>query len=57
MVLENNGTSLVKDKDYTVTFKNNDSVGTATTIINGIGNYSGTIEKTFQIKLPIGDMI
>ena len=56
MVLENNGTSLVKDKDYTVTFKNNDSVGTATAVINGIGNYSGTIEKTFQIKLPIGDI-
>ena len=56
MVLENNGTSLVKDKDYTVTFKNNDSVGTATAVINGIGNYSGTIEKTFQIKFPIGDI-
>lgn len=45
MALENNGTALVKDKDYTVTFKNNDSVGTATAVINGIGNYSGTIEK------------
>ena len=56
MVLENNGTFLVKDKDYTVTFKNNDSVGTATAVINGIGNYRGTIEKTFQIKLPIGDI-
>ena len=56
MVLENNGTALVKDKDYIVTFKNNDSVGTATAVINGIGNYSGTIEKTFQIKLPIGDI-
>ena len=56
MVLENNGTALVKDKDYTVTFKNNDSVGTATAVINGIGNYSSTIEKTFQIKLPIGDI-
>ena len=42
MALENNGTALVKDKDYTVTFKNNDSVGTATAVINGIGNYSGT---------------
>ena len=56
MALENNGTALVKDKDYTVTFKNNDSVGTATAVINGIGNYSGTIEKTFQSKLPIGDI-
>ena len=56
MVLENNGTALVKDKDYIVTFKNNDSVGTATAVINGIGIYSGTIEKTFQIKLPIGDI-
>ncbi len=56
MFIENNGVALVKDKDYTVTFKNNDSVGTATAVITGIGNYSGTVEKRFQIREPFGDV-
>lgn len=56
MILENNGIALVKDKDYTVTFKNNTSVGTATAVISGIGNYSGTVEKKFQIREPFGDV-
>ncbi len=56
MFIENNGVALVKDKDYTVTFKNNDSVGTATAVITGIGNYSGTVEKKFQIREPFGDV-
>ena len=57
MILENNGIALVKDKDYTVTFKNNTSVGTATAIISGIGNYSGTVEKAFTIgNTMVGDV-
>ena len=57
MILENNGIALVKDKDYTVTFKNNTSVGTATAIISGIGNYSGTVEKAFTIgNIMVGDV-
>lgn len=56
MFIENNGVALVKDKDYTVTFKNSDSVGTATAVITGIGNYSGTVEKKFQIREPFGDV-
>ena len=56
MFIENNGIALVKDKDYTVTFKNNTSVGTATAVISGIGNYSGTVEKKFQIREPFGDV-
>jgi len=34
-----NGTSLVKDTDYTVSFSNNINVGTASVSITGIGNY------------------
>ena len=57
MILENNGIALVKDKDYTVTFKNNTSVGTATAVISGIGNYSGTVEKAFTIGYTmVGDV-
>ena len=44
------GTKLVKDTDYTVTYEDNTDVGTAKAIINGIGMYAGTVEKTFEIK-------
>ena len=37
-----NGTSLVKDTDYQVSFTNNISQGTATVTITGIGAYTGT---------------
>ncbi len=50
------GVSLVKDKDYTVTFKNNTNVGTAQVIFKGIGNYKGTIKSSFTIKpCPVSD--
>ena len=37
------------DIDYTVTYKNNTNVGDAEVIIEGKGNYSGKIEKSFKI--------
>ena len=40
---------LVKGIDYTVTYSNNVNIGTATVVITGIGNYKGTITKTFSI--------
>ena len=40
---------LVKDKDYTITYKNNINIGTATIIITGKGNYKGSRETTFKI--------
>ena len=40
---------LVEDKDYTVSYRNNVNVGTATVYIEGKGNYEGTVEKTFDI--------
>ncbi|MBR3245521.1 MAG: hypothetical protein IKF90_22955, partial [Parasporobacterium sp.] len=41
--------TLKKDKDYQVTYKNNINVGKATVTVKGIGNFSGTITKTFKI--------
>ena len=35
--------------DYTVTYKNNKKVGTATMVITGKGAYKGSISKTFKI--------
>ena len=36
--------------DYTVTYSNNRSAGTAAVVIQGSGNYTGTIEKEFAIE-------
>ena len=36
-------------KDYTVEYQENASVGTATIIIKGTGNFTGQVEKTFTI--------
>ncbi|MCB6994382.1 CAP domain-containing protein [bacterium 210820-DFI.6.37] len=44
-----NGTALTQGTDYTVSYKNNVSVGTGTVVITGIGNYTGTAQKTFTI--------
>ena len=45
------GTKTLKaGKDYTVTFTNNKAPGTAKATITGIGEYTGTVEKTFNIK-------
>lgn len=44
-----NSAPLVKDTDYTVTYKNNDRIGTATVIVKGKGNYKGTLTASFDI--------
>lgn len=42
--------TLTADKDYTVSYQDNDKPGTATAVLSGIGNYEGSLEKTFLIK-------
>ena len=41
---------LVEGTDYEVSYTNNTNAGTATVTVEGIGNYSGTVEKTFEIN-------
>ena len=41
---------LAAGTDYTVAYKDNINVGTATATITGIGLYTGSVEKTFQIN-------
>ena len=41
--------ALEKDKDYTITWRNNVSSGEAMMIVNGKGNFTGRVVKTFQI--------
>ena len=44
------GKTLVKDKDYKVTYSNNTSAGTARITVTGTGNYTGTATTTFTIS-------
>ncbi|MDE6016690.1 MAG: DUF285 domain-containing protein [Acetatifactor sp.] len=51
------GKSLTENKDYAISYRNNDKVGKATLIITGLENTDpqgvyvhGTVEKTFTIK-------
>ncbi len=47
---DNGGTkALTPGTDYTVSYGENTNVGEATITITGIGNYTGTVTRTFQI--------
>lgn len=45
-----NGETLVKDRDYTVSYAENVNAGTATVTVTGKGNYSGTASGSFRIE-------
>ena len=47
--VEYKGTKLTKDTDYTVSYKNNKNMGTATITVKGKGNFTGTKKVTFKI--------
>ncbi|MBR6472866.1 MAG: hypothetical protein IKS99_03940 [Firmicutes bacterium] len=49
-VVKINGNILKSGKDYTVAYKNNTNVGTATVTFTGKGNCIGTLSKTFKIN-------
>ena len=49
------GKELVKDTDYTVEYVNNVNAGEATAIIKGIGNYTGVVEKKFNVVASFAD--
>ena len=47
--------TLTKGTDYTVSYKKNKNPGTATVTVTGIGNFEGTLERTFTItRIKIG---
>lgn len=51
-----NGAALVYGRDYVCTYENNDRTGTnAVVILTGIGNYTGSVRKTFEICGNIAD--
>ena len=45
-----NGTTLIKDTDYTLTYTNNINAGEATVTVTGKGYYTGTKTATFTIE-------
>lgn len=50
VVIKDGDKILVENTDYTISYNNNVQVGLAKVIIIGIGNYQGTVIKTFNIK-------
>lgn len=48
-IVKDGDRTLVPDKDYTVTYRNNINVGTATATISGTGNYTSYVTTTFKI--------
>lgn len=48
-IVEIGSKKLISNTDYTVSYENNTNAGTATIIITGKGNYTGSIRKTFTI--------
>lgn len=49
VIVNDKSVTLVKGVDYTLSYTNNTAIGTATATATGIGNYTGTISKTFEI--------
>lgn len=41
---------LKQNTDFTVVYKDNINAGTATVVVTGTGNYTGTVEETFVIE-------
>ena len=50
VTVKNGATVLVAGTDYTAAYTNNIKVGTGTVTITGLGNYTGTAEKSFSIR-------
>lgn len=45
-----NTTTLVKDKDYVISYLNNTNVGKATIVVTGVGSYTGQVKANYNIK-------
>ncbi len=42
----------LKKTDYTVSYFDNKDIGTAKVTVTGVGRYVGSVDKSFEIKLP-----
>ena len=55
LVGQYNGDALVLNSEYTAEYSNNINKGTATYVITGIGNFTGTLEGEFEITAQVVD--
>ena len=46
------GKALSEKTDYTVSYFDNKDIGTAKVTVTGVGRYVGSVDKSFEIKLP-----
>lgn len=51
-VVKVDGNTLLNGTDYEISYQDNTEPGIATMVITGIGDYTGTISKTFRINPP-----
>ena len=47
--VELGGVALAEDVDFIVAYEGNVDAGTATAVVSGVGNYSGSVSRTFTI--------
>ena len=50
VVVKDRGNTLKHGKDYILNYRNNINAGKASVYLEGIGNYAGSVKKTFTIK-------
>ena len=53
----NAGASIPAEWDYTVTFSDNDGIGLATAIINGVNKYSESLTQKFKITCSMSNLL
>ena len=52
VVIKNGTYTLIKDKDYTLSYMNNTTIGTGIVMVTGTGDYLGTRIQAFNIIVP-----
>ena len=57
VIVKHNGVTLTQDTDYTVKYQNNKNPGIATITVTGIGIYTGTRIKTFEIVNCVSTLV
>ena len=56
VVCDEDGNTLVRDTNYTVTYADNTGIGTATVTVTGMDSCTGEAQLTFEIVMPFGDV-
>lgn len=49
VIVKDKGKLLKNERDYTVSYRNNDKIGTAEAVVQGMGSYQGSVSKAYSI--------